>query len=411
MRLFGVRATVRRGVTVLVVAALAGLAAGPHLRGTAAAAPVTETRALWVLRSSLASPESIATLIRTARDHGFNTLLVQVRGRGDAYFNGGLEPRAAELNRLPASFDPLATVLGAAHGAGLRVHAWVNVNLISSAADLPIAATHIVHRHPEWLMVPRDLAQELSRVREESPGYVGKIARWTRTQPNGRRPVRLPDSPRGRRARGRGRSRSGGAVRRRRRSPRLRTLSLGSVRLQPRRRSRVSRRCPADAARRGPPRFRCARSRGSAAVPGHVSGGVEGVSDRAHDGARRPPPQHRQEHAGGNRGHGRDRPRSPGSSQSSPAGLGRVAAERARGRGLPDGVHARARPIRGTHCRRARGRREAAQYGPESVRTGSRRPRRSRISKPPGGWARRASSSSRTTASSIPSRRRRTTSP
>ena len=107
---------------------------------------------------------------------------MQVRGRGDAYFTSSLEPRAADLQRQPATFDPLATVLAKAHEAGLRVHAWVNVNLVSSAADLPIAPTHLVHRHPEWLMVPRDLVQELSRVPEESPAYVGKLARWTRAQ-------------------------------------------------------------------------------------------------------------------------------------------------------------------------------------------------------------------------------------
>jgi uncharacterized lipoprotein YddW (UPF0748 family) len=154
----------------------------PH--ATREAVP-SETRALWVLRTSLGSPESITTLVRTARDHGFNTLLVQVRGRGDAYFTSALEPRAADLQRQPASFDPLATVLAQAHDAGLRVHAWVNVNLVSSAADLPIAPTHLVHRHPEWLMVPRDLVQELSRVPEESPAYVGKLARWTRAQTAG----------------------------------------------------------------------------------------------------------------------------------------------------------------------------------------------------------------------------------
>jgi uncharacterized lipoprotein YddW (UPF0748 family) len=110
---------------------------------------------------------------------------VQVRGRGDAYFNGSVEPRGTELLRQPASFDPLATVIAAAHEAGLDVHAWLNINLVSSAVDLPIAAEHVIHRHPEWLMIPRDLAQDLARVKEESPGYVGKLARWTRDQPAG----------------------------------------------------------------------------------------------------------------------------------------------------------------------------------------------------------------------------------
>jgi len=142
-----------------------------------------EVRALWVLRTSLTSPASIAALVQSARDHGFNTLLVQVRGRGDAYYNDSIEPRAAELQRQPATFDPLATVLGAAHTAGLRVHAWVNVNLVASAVDLPLAREHLVYRHPEWLMVPRDIAQDVAKLPADSPAYVGKIARWTRGQP------------------------------------------------------------------------------------------------------------------------------------------------------------------------------------------------------------------------------------
>jgi uncharacterized lipoprotein YddW (UPF0748 family) len=182
MRLAGVRATLRRGLTVVVASGLLSVLLFPH--SLLAIDVPTETRALWVLRTSLASPDSIATLIRTAREHGFNTLLVQVRGRGDAYFNDGVESRAADLARVSEAFDPLATVLTSAHAAGLRVHAWVNINLISSATDLPIDPAHIIHRHPEWVMVPRDLVQELSRVKEESPGYVGKIARWTRAQSN-----------------------------------------------------------------------------------------------------------------------------------------------------------------------------------------------------------------------------------
>jgi uncharacterized lipoprotein YddW (UPF0748 family) len=144
--------------------------------------PPAEVRAVWVLRTSLSSPASISALVRSARDHGFNTLLVQVRGRGDAYYNDAIEPRATELQRQPAGFDPLETVLTSAHAAGLRVHAWVNVNLVSSAVDLPIAREHLVNRHPEWLMVPRDIAQGLARLPFDSPGYVGKLARWTRTQ-------------------------------------------------------------------------------------------------------------------------------------------------------------------------------------------------------------------------------------
>ena len=159
----------------------------------------SEIRALWVLRTTLASPETIATLVRSARDHGFNTLLVQVRGRGDAYYNGGLEPRAVELQRQSASFDPLATVIEAGHAAGLRVHAWINVNLVSSAVDLPIAQGHVIHRHPNWLMVPRDIAQDLASVPPESPAMSASSPLGTRPERRGRGPLRVAGYSGGRR--------------------------------------------------------------------------------------------------------------------------------------------------------------------------------------------------------------------
>ena len=171
--------------SLLQVATLAAVLAWSPVESLPDAAADGEVRALWVLRTSISSPQSVRTLVQSARSHGFNTLLVQVRGRGDSYYQPRLEPRAAELSRQPESFDPLATVIESAAAAGLKVHAWVNVNLVSSAADLPGAREHLVHRHPEWLMVPRDLAQELAAVDPDSPGYLGKLARWTRRQPNG----------------------------------------------------------------------------------------------------------------------------------------------------------------------------------------------------------------------------------
>jgi uncharacterized lipoprotein YddW (UPF0748 family) len=137
---------------------------------------------LWVLRSSLTSPAAIGSLVRTAKDQGFTTLLVQVRGRGDAYYNSGLEPRSADLARQPASFDPLATLLAEARAANVRVHAWVSVDLVSSAVDLPASPDHVIARHPEWLMVPRPIAQQIARMDPINPAYAGAIARWTRGQ-------------------------------------------------------------------------------------------------------------------------------------------------------------------------------------------------------------------------------------
>jgi uncharacterized lipoprotein YddW (UPF0748 family) len=138
-----------------------------------------QTRALWVTRTTLTSPESIRQMVAAAQAGGFNTLLVQVRGRGDAYYSGGIEPRAAELAGKPA-FDPLAVVLEDAHAAGLKVHAWVAVNLVSSSVTLPASRDHVIYRAPEWLMVPRELAAEMKKINLRSPAYLGRLARWTR---------------------------------------------------------------------------------------------------------------------------------------------------------------------------------------------------------------------------------------
>lgn len=154
---------------------MALMAASPvsHANGTA------QTRALWVTRTTLTSPESIRQMVAAAQAGGFNTLLVQVRGRGDAYYSGLLEPRAAELAGKP-TFDPLATVLEDAHAAGLKVHAWVAVNLVSSSVTLPASRDHVIYRAPEWLMVPRELAAEMKKINLRSPAYIGRLARWTR---------------------------------------------------------------------------------------------------------------------------------------------------------------------------------------------------------------------------------------
>ena len=91
--------------------------------------------------------------------------------------------RAAELLRQPDDFDPLATVLEAGHAAGLRVHAWVNVNLVSSAAELPSAREHIVSSTSCVADGARATSVSSWRAsKPDSPAYVGTLARWTRTQ-------------------------------------------------------------------------------------------------------------------------------------------------------------------------------------------------------------------------------------
>jgi uncharacterized lipoprotein YddW (UPF0748 family) len=142
----------------------------------------SEVRALWVVRTSLTSPSAIATMVDAARGSGFNTLLVQIRGRADAYYASALEPRPSALATQPA-FDPLAEVLMRAHEAGLQVHAWISVNLVADVNELPSARDHVIYRHPEWLMVPHALGTDLASLDAHSPEYLGRLKRYVRGQP------------------------------------------------------------------------------------------------------------------------------------------------------------------------------------------------------------------------------------
>ena len=135
---------------------------------------------MWVLRQTLASPAAIRDMVGAAADAGINALFVQVRARGDAYYVSAIEPRGSLLAKQPESFDPLATVIRAAHARGIAVHAWVNIGLVSDATGLQDAASHVIRRHPEWLMMPRELAGYAATTRPRDRGYLTTLARWTR---------------------------------------------------------------------------------------------------------------------------------------------------------------------------------------------------------------------------------------
>lgn len=167
----------RLGASTILLAAFLAVLNGPAARG--AGATKEEVRALWVQRTSLASAQAVTSLVESAQAAGFNTLLVQVRGRGDAYYDSRLEPRGAALSRQDPSFDPLELVIAAGHRAGLRVHAWVNVNLVADA-EPPTSQDHVVYVHPEWLMVPRDLAVEMAGLDRRRPEYLGALSRYAR---------------------------------------------------------------------------------------------------------------------------------------------------------------------------------------------------------------------------------------
>jgi uncharacterized lipoprotein YddW (UPF0748 family) len=140
-----------------------------------------DVRALWVVRTALLHPDSARAAVRRAHEAGFNTLLVQVRGRGDAYYRSRYElPPDAMDASLRGRYDPLATVIEEARARGLRVHAWVNAHLIASAFLPPREQGHLARRAPDLLAVPRELAPRLFAMDPRDPRYFETLVAWSR---------------------------------------------------------------------------------------------------------------------------------------------------------------------------------------------------------------------------------------
>lgn len=107
-----------------------------------------ELRALWVdaFHEGIRSPREADDLVAAATRAHLNTLIVQVRRRGDALYTKGIEPPLADPAYDP-SFDALAYIVDAGHRAGLEVHAWVNAMPVWRDEAPPADPRHVFNRH------------------------------------------------------------------------------------------------------------------------------------------------------------------------------------------------------------------------------------------------------------------------
>lgn len=135
---------------LLAIAGLAGVLSG------APGAPAQEFRGLWVdaFHGGLRSPDQVTSVVAAARAKNANAVIAQVRKRGDAYFQGGLEPVATDV--VPG-FDPLADLIAKAHDTTggkprLEVHVWlVTYNIWNRQSSEPSQPDHPYRRFPEWV--------------------------------------------------------------------------------------------------------------------------------------------------------------------------------------------------------------------------------------------------------------------
>ena len=104
---------------------------------------------MWVVRTSLTSKKSIDDMIKFATLNRFNNIIVQVRGRGDAFYNSKFVSKSTLIKDL--DFDPLAYLIPKAKDKGLVVHAWFNTYLLWSSAVKPIQKEHLVNTRMDWI--------------------------------------------------------------------------------------------------------------------------------------------------------------------------------------------------------------------------------------------------------------------
>ena len=225
----------RRDLLRLSLASVLFTLGRPRASGARPAAGA-EMRGLWVTRSWMTTPAQVAQVVDDAGRHGFTAIFVQVRGRGDAFYRGGPDPRATLLAQQPATFDPLAELVGRARAAGVQVHAWMNVNLVAGATAMPSAAQHVTVQHPEWVMVPRPLVPTVLPLSPRDPRYLSTIASWSARNSATIEGVFCSPIPEGAQERLEATiAHLTSAYDARRTPPRLHPVSVARLRLQPRR--------------------------------------------------------------------------------------------------------------------------------------------------------------------------------
>ena len=108
-----------------------------------------EGRYLWVVRNTLSSKKNIDRMLQFATLNRFNNILVQVRGRGDAYYKSNIVPKSHLVKDV--NFDPLSYLIPKAKEKGINVHAWINTYLLWSSNKKPIQLNHILHTNSDWI--------------------------------------------------------------------------------------------------------------------------------------------------------------------------------------------------------------------------------------------------------------------
>ena len=108
-----------------------------------------DKRAVWIVSTSMSTESEIKSALMYAYNNNYNMVFMQVRSRGDAFYNSKLVQKNPNIS--PPEFDPLGYAIELGHSLGIEIHAWVNTYILWSSRYKPDNKNHIYYKKPEWL--------------------------------------------------------------------------------------------------------------------------------------------------------------------------------------------------------------------------------------------------------------------
>ena len=116
-----------------------------------AKAPEHDMRAVWIStvysadypstqNNPSAQKQEFIEKLEQIKALGLNTVVVQVRPKGDAFYNSAYNPWSAVLTGVQGKhpgYDPMAFMIAETHKRGMEFHAWLNpYRITTSGTDL-----------------------------------------------------------------------------------------------------------------------------------------------------------------------------------------------------------------------------------------------------------------------------------
>ncbi len=139
--------------------------------------PATEVRAVWLTtnygldwpinrNNQEVQKKELVDILDSLKEYNFNTVIFQVRARGEVFYNSEIEPMSSIIvseGMDAPNFDPLAFVIEECHKRGLECHAWIvtyplgsdrHVNSLGAKSVTKINPSITKKFNGEWFLDP-----------------------------------------------------------------------------------------------------------------------------------------------------------------------------------------------------------------------------------------------------------------